>query len=282
MDDARESLLETRLAIETPERIAIVHDVAGIGSRFAAGTIDMAILSIPLCIASCAVTIVGGLGEGKLSNEEIATVVLAVTGVVNAIVWSYYLLSEAISGGKTVGKHFLRLRVVSLHGGPAPVGALLVRNVLRVLDMLPFAHLLGGVVMFCNARSRRIGDLAAGTIVVRERPLDDAGGGALATPGGLSAAESSLVRTFLARRAELRPDIRAARATDLVAKLRARHPLPAESPDVAAEHLLVLLGQGHAPDRLQELLAGPAPSPAPPASAGPPPAGGPSLDGGTP
>ena len=166
-----ESLLDERLEIETPERVVIAYDLAGIGSRFAAGTIDAAILLVPWCAAGCVAAAVTGISS-DLNQEELGTLGWAVLGACVSIVFLYYLGCELILRGQTPGKRALKLRVVSVHGGNAGTGAIVLRNVLRLVDMLPvfFVHVLGGLVMFLNRRNQRLGDLAARTVVVRERP----------------------------------------------------------------------------------------------------------------
>ena len=250
--------LDTRFLVETPERVVISHDVAGIGSRFAAGAIDVLFLSAPLCVASVVATVILGVGRSNnLSAEELQSVGLAIGAAVNLVIWGYYILLECLWGGKTLGKHFMRLRVVSVNGGRASLPSLVLRNLLRVFDQLPgLAHLVGGIVMFANGRGRRLGDLVAGTIVVHERRApsvsDRQGSTVTASVEGLSGDEAHLVRLFLDRRGELRPSVRMSLAARIVARLSTRHSLPAAAP----EHLLALLGQGHAPAELRE-LAGP-------------------------
>lgn len=177
MDDAAtpgESLLDQRLEIETPERVVITHDLAGIGSRFAAGTIDACFLIIPWCGAFCVMAAVmpaaAGPG-GEFKQEEMQALGMATMGVCYAIFWLYFLLFETFGGGRTPGKRILKLRVMSAHGGPAPASSIVLRNVVRVVDSIPTLILpvLGGIVMFTTKRAQRIGDLVAGTVVVRER-----------------------------------------------------------------------------------------------------------------
>ncbi|MCE9637975.1 MAG: RDD family protein [Planctomycetes bacterium] len=167
------SLLDQRLEIETPERVVITHDLAGIGSRFAAGTIDACFLIIPWCGAVCvlAAMMPMSMRGGEPKPEELQALGMATVGVCYAIFWLYFLLFETFGGGRTPGKRILKLRVMSVHGGPAPASAVVLRNVVRVVDSIPTLILpvLGGIVMFTTKRAQRIGDLVAGTVVVRER-----------------------------------------------------------------------------------------------------------------
>ena len=269
-----DSLLDQRLEIETPERVVIVHDLAGIGSRFAAGTIDACILVLPWIAVSC----VGAAlmpSSARVTQEEMQALGMAVGGVCYAILWLYFLLFESFWGGRTPGKRALRLRVMSVHGGPAPVSAVVLRNVFRVADSLPtlFLPFLGGVVMFANRRSQRIGDLVAGTVVVRERPeplrrtSERATGGSIADE--VSSADLEDVDRFLARRHELLSDVRALLALRLSEQMRDRYRLPPGD----AEQILGLIGARRSPQAIRD-LAGPqavAYGPPPPVSVEPPP-----------
>jgi uncharacterized RDD family membrane protein YckC len=291
----QDSLLDQRLEIETPERVVITHDLAGIGSRFTAGAIDVFFLLVPWCGAFCVLAAVSpklASGSGKTTPEELQAVGLALLGVCYAIYWLYFLLFETFWGGRTPGKRFLRLRVMSVHGGPAPVSAVVLRNLLRVVDSIPTAFLpfLGGLVMFLNKRSQRIGDLVAGTVVVRERPealqmpraVESAARPGSAAGSEVSAEDLEEIDRFLVRRHELRKDVRAVVGHDLAERMRERYRLPTGD----AEKILGLLGARRSPQqirdlagptpaafgmrRIEEQAAGPAPAPPGPPGAPPP------------
>lgn len=274
-----ESLLDQRLEIETPERVVIVHDLAGIGSRFSAGMIDVACLLIPWSLAFCGVLIVSPApvdDRGEWKAEETQAVVFAAIGVCYAILWLYFLLFETLWSGQTPGKRALRLRVVSVHGGPATAGAVILRNVLRVVDSLPtgIPPFLGGVSMFVSARAQRLGDLAAGTVVVRERresfrvPMTrDAADGASEE---FSAADLEEVDRFLERRHEMIASNRRRHAARIASDLRERYTLPVPDPVATRglwspdESLLGLIGARRTPRELRDLAAPSAERPAPP------------------
>jgi uncharacterized RDD family membrane protein YckC len=269
-----ESLLEQHLEIETPERVNIRYDLAGIGSRFAAGTIDVAVLAFIYVV----VMFVGVLVlEGALSAITRDPLIggLALGGLGIAVIWAYYLLFELLWDGQTPGKRLLRLRVVSERGGPASPSALILRNILRIADGVPliFVEVLGGIVMFLNGRSKRIGDFAAGTVVVQEREvalslerLAGSGGLRVQVEGELTGEELSRVKRFLSRRKELRPDRRAPLAEEIVAPIGERLDLPPGD----AETLLVLLASGKSLAEIRD-LAGPALDDAPGHATAPPP-----------
>jgi uncharacterized RDD family membrane protein YckC len=259
MTDATEappSPFEQALEIETPERVRIRYELAGIGSRFAAGTIDVFLLGFVLFVLFVVFVIVRDLTLDEF-QEGLGALSIAAYGVALATVWVYYLGFELLWDGQTPGKRVMRLRVVSDAGGPAPASAVVVRNVLRVADMVPavLVHLLGGIVMFLNGRSKRLGDFAAGTVVVQEREveltLDRLSRGVLdeLREDELGGSELARLKSFVARRKELRPERRAAVADQLLADLRERHELPEADP----ESLLVLLAAGRRPSDLRDL-----------------------------
>ncbi len=255
------SLFEQTLAIDTPERVPIRYELAGIGSRFAAGTLDVAILGFVLVALGIVMLFVLDVTMNDFRDGWRA-ITLAAYGVALAVVWAYYLGFELLWDGQTPGKRVMRLRVVSEDGGPAPAAAIVVRNVLRVADMLPLVlvHVLGGVVMFVSRRSKRIGDLAAGTVVVQEREvelsLDRLSRGVLDELDGddLGSEDRARLKRFVARRRELRAERRAEVAELLVAELRERWELPPAD----AESIIVMLAGGRKPSDLRD-LGGPSP-----------------------
>src|SRR5439155_20314299 len=84
-------------------------------------------------------------------------------------VTGYVPVAEAVWSGKTLGKLVMHLRVVDVGGGPVSVSQAIVRNLVRLVDFLPLYYAVGAITMFVNQRGQRLGDLAAGTVVVRER-----------------------------------------------------------------------------------------------------------------
>jgi uncharacterized RDD family membrane protein YckC len=151
------------LVVATPEHVAFRFETAGLGSRFAAQLLDLAVLAgglIALAVASTGVSAV-------LGTSTAGTLAFVVVGFLSF--WAYWILLEALWSGRTLGKHAMRLRVIDARGGPASPGQAVIRNLLRIVDFLPWAYGLGTAVMFSTARSQRLGDLAAGTVVIRER-----------------------------------------------------------------------------------------------------------------
>ena len=204
----------------TPEAVTINVDVAGLGSRMIALLVDSLIqlaIVVPILI---------GVGTGDVSDMVEIVVIYAVLFL---IVWAYYPLFEFFWQGRTPGKRAQRLRVVRTDGQPAGGAAILVRNLIRTVDvlLLPF---LAVISMLVTARAQRLGDLAAGTMVVREGRLvapetiaQSWGSGHPAVDAtGLSEREYDVIRSFLSRRVSLDPAARQRLAGQLAASLSGR------------------------------------------------------------
>lgn len=151
--------LDTRFTAETPEGIALALLPAGVVSRFYAFLIDAFIRLLIFSGASLVLTRLGGFGAG------ITLVVFF------AIEWFYPVVFELTLFGTTPGKRSLGLRVVMDSGLPVTPAASLVRNLLRTADFLPLAYGFGFASMLMRSDFKRIGDLAAGTLVVHARPV---------------------------------------------------------------------------------------------------------------
>ena len=253
------SMLDERLEIETPERVKIVYDLAGIGSRFAAGFIDCLILGLVFGVLFAVVVIAMSVTMPRTSEAQTAFW-LAVGGAFTVVLSLYYIGFEWLWAGQTPGKRMLKLRVISEGGGPAPAGAIFLRNVLRIADLIPFAapYGLGGIVMFANRRAKRIGDFAAGTIVVRERAEPLAAfrspAAADALPGDvLGAADLTRVQAFVVRAPQMIGASREGLARRIADDVAARYGLAYAD----AEPFLRGLAQGVTPKQLRDAM-GPA------------------------
>ena len=207
--------LRERIDIETPEHVEFSYEIAGLGSRFTAGLIDA-------CIQGGAILLLllsFWVGGAEISFADYLATALQglLLLALFLLVWGYHLYFEAFRGGQTPGKRLLRIRVVSEGGFPVTLPRAAVRNLMRVVDILPLPYGVAGVVMFLDARGRRLGDLAAGTVVVRERGTEAPASVAAARALGvadregirhLPPIEEEMVRTFLGRRERLAPDAR--------------------------------------------------------------------------
>jgi uncharacterized RDD family membrane protein YckC len=233
-----------QLSIDTPEQVALEFPLAGVGSRFLAVSIDMLIQGAAAFLVVLAVsgtwTLLRPSGGGAWF---FAVVIIALF----LVFYGYFAAFEAFWHGQTPGKRLVGLRVLSVSGRPVRVEEALLRNVLRVIDQLPGVYAIGIVSMLVSARSQRLGDLAAGTVVVHEKQLSAPVMTVAAAPvgaawtggGGLSEAELTLLETFLQRRHELDVDVRQARADAIAQRLRAR--LGSAAPDLPAEALIEAL-----------------------------------------
>lgn len=249
--------------IRTADNVGIGYDAAGIGSRFLAFGVDVLVLGV---VIVAALLIALGLAPDGVAGL-LAVVLLGLVPLLLTI--GYFAISEALTAGRTLGKRALGLRVIRLDGAAPGLREALIRNIARILDM---ALGLGVVVMFFDRRSRRLGDLAAGTVVVRERraasptappvlppPIlrtPDAGP-AIDGVERLGDAEWSALRTFLARQG-MAPEQRARLAAVIATRLCDRLGLAPDAPERRWPPELLL-------ERLYlQLLPRMAPAPPPP------------------
>ena len=151
------------LIISTPERVSFQYEIAGIGSRFLAQIIDSLIILVVLI----AITILAGTLGGVFNSGELALLVEIILGFI--LLAGYFLVSEAVWNGQTVGKRSARLRVVGDHGEPLSLGQATIRNLVRIVDFLPVFYAIGMLTLFISGRGKRLGDFAAGTLVVRDK-----------------------------------------------------------------------------------------------------------------
>jgi uncharacterized RDD family membrane protein YckC len=169
--------------IDTPENVTFGYEVVGIGSRFIGALIDSLILGTLLFLLNlifiAALSIIGWWQDGSMFSDDPASgsaewwaggILIALYFLLNfALFWGYFILFELLWRGQTPGKRVAKIRVVDMEGNPAGFTAIAVRNLVRLIDFFPAGYGLGLVVMFCNRRARRLGDFAAGTLVIREQ-----------------------------------------------------------------------------------------------------------------
>lgn len=164
--------LDLTLEIETPEQIAFSYVVAGIGSRAIAALVDAIVLVGTIALMTIVAMVVASYAgaHGALLGFAAAPWLFALyILVVFALGWGYFVLFEGFWDGQTPGKRLLHLRVVRDGGYSVTFGASAVRNLLRVVDAMPIPIYLVGIVTALFTPSRkRLGDIAAGTFVVKE------------------------------------------------------------------------------------------------------------------
>jgi uncharacterized RDD family membrane protein YckC len=142
----------------TTEKVPFTYRVAGMGSRFLAWLVDGALIVILGTAGVCA----GSVLEVGRQGLGMALVLLWFF----ALSWGYFLLFEWLWHGQTPGKRLMGIRVIQWQGTSVSFYQSAVRNILRAVDSLPFFYSLGFCVAACNRENRRLGDLAAGTLVV--------------------------------------------------------------------------------------------------------------------
>lgn len=250
--------MDDRYYVETPEIVDLAFDVAGIGSRCLAATVDT-LLIVALQIGA-ALLLFGGAGQLLGASGAGSSLILAAWALVSfGLLWGYYMLFELIWNGQSPGKRLFGLRTVREGGRPIGAVAAIIRNLVRIIDFLPLFYGLGVLVMFVDRRARRLGDLAAGTLVVREAtslnlagltasalpiPLPPRAPDAPPTPlvpnlHILPLASYELAEEFLRRRAMLGPNARTSLAGRLAVALRAQLDLQQDGdPERFIEHVV--------------------------------------------
>ena len=164
--------LANTMEVETPELVVLSYTIAGIGSRAYAALIDYAICFIIVLVADIGITVFFAKNGGLMRNASTALAISIIVLVQFAVLWGYYVLFEALNDGRTPGKMLQRLRVVRDGGYSVTFGASAVRNLMRIVDMQPLLiYGVGMISVLLSKSGKRLGDMAAGTIVVKEDVL---------------------------------------------------------------------------------------------------------------
>jgi uncharacterized RDD family membrane protein YckC len=231
----------------TAEAVRLHADIAGVGSRTIALIVDtflQGVVLLPVLFVS--------LGDGLGGPGE--AVVIGI--IVFVLLWLYFPAFEWLWRGQTPGKRFQGIRVVRTDGQPVGLAPVLVRNLIRVVDvtLLPF---LAVISMVITRRSQRLGDLAAGTMVVRERALVAPSTLSLGAPSsvysptptldtsGMTERDYTVLRTFLTRRTTLDEKARRALAARLAARLREQLRERPDEPKLPDERLIEAAAQAY-------------------------------------
>src|SRR5690348_701024 len=214
---------EDRLTIATPEGVDLELTLAGVGSRFASALVDFTIQLVIIVALSVVLGVGVGVDPGP-GGWAGAAWILAVF----VLFVGYDVAFEVLASGRTPGKRLNGLRVVRENGAPVTFTSSTVRNVLRLIDILPGVYLVGIGSILVSSRNQRLGDHAAGTLVVRERkplPAEPAPyRRRVEAPAwdtsAIGPAEVTAVRSFLARRDAHTVAARRQVAEELAARLR--------------------------------------------------------------
>jgi uncharacterized RDD family membrane protein YckC len=245
---------EDRITIATPEGVDLELTLAGVGSRFTSAVVDGAI-QFAIVVALLILGALLGTGWAIAAFTLLAFLLFA----------GYDIAFEVLASGRTPGKRLNGLRVVRTDGSPVGFLTSSIRNIIRLVDILPAFYLVGIIAVLVTDQNQRLGDLAAGTLVVRERLGDRRRARAVLTPQSLrpvpaagappaawatwdvaaiSEAEIVAVRRFLERRDELTFEARAQLASELAAGLRPKVAGPPS--ELRSEEFLVQLEQAKA------------------------------------
>ena len=231
-----EQIIETEetLIIETPERVQLEFALASIGNRFLAVAIDHFIQYFSIILIAWFLLSLSGYTSGdivdapeKLMSEMPKWTVAVLIIVLFLIFAGYFIVFEWLWNGQTPGKRLMKLRVIRDDGRPLTLWEAIARNLLRICDAVPGFILpiysIGLIVIFLSGRDQRVGDIFAGTVVIRERTdeaptfaetftnrMTDAaftrvqkGIGVKANVSLLTQREIEVVETFLRRRWDL-------------------------------------------------------------------------------
>jgi uncharacterized RDD family membrane protein YckC len=165
---------EDILVIETPERVPLHFALASIGNRFLACAIDHAFQAVTLLVIFIAFSVIANYSSlGDLFKSAPKWVQALLIIVVFLIISGYFAFFEWLWKGQTPGKRWLKLRVIREDGRPVTFWEATVRNLLRTFDMMPAPfYSIGLISVFISSSDQRIGDMVAGTVVVREREAE--------------------------------------------------------------------------------------------------------------
>jgi len=249
--------IRDQLSIDTPELVPIEMPLAGIGSRFIAIFIDYLIWTAAAILLSilAAIVLSGFAISERISFNWAAG--LYILGLF-LLQWGYFTLFEALANGRTPGKRVAHIRVIHRSGRAISFVESLSRNLVRVVDYLPGLYATGLVSIFLTRQNQRLGDMVAGTLVVRDRAIEtphwgemgtrtltaaafDAPAPAPPSPGDrlrtpphlrvvlpasdvakLSSSDLEVLEGFFARRLDMELETRAALAGRIAAAIRAK------------------------------------------------------------
>jgi uncharacterized RDD family membrane protein YckC/uncharacterized membrane protein SpoIIM required for sporulation len=235
--------LRQHLEVETPEHVTLDLEIAGVGSRVLAALIDGTIVTAIMVAGVLLAAVLGSFGLLPSSAVGRAWAAALTVGLGFALGNGYFILFEGLRGGQTPGKRMVGIRVVRDTGHPVTLGAAAARNLLRVADFLPPPYLAGLALIAFHPRGKRLGDLVAGTVVVRDRPAPATHATAAPPPPVLTSGAPidddrfRLLARFAGRAADLPPAARERIAATLAGRFADRSSPPGLG---AAEFLLDL------------------------------------------
>jgi uncharacterized RDD family membrane protein YckC len=238
-----------KLIIETPEQTSIEFPLAGIGSRFLAVLIDTLIqtaVAVVLGLMFFGLSFVFGGNARSLPSSAGLWIAAILIFAIFLLIYGYFIIFESVWNGQTPGKRLTHLRVIKDSGQPITAIDAVGRNLLRIVDQLPFAYGIGVLCAWISPQSKRLGDYVAGTVVVHEKPFETVAPqwnppAQVSThqygANRLTPEEFALVETFLCRRSALEAGVRYDTAAGIVRRIESKLTLPPEGKP-SAEKLL--------------------------------------------
>lgn len=222
-------LADRQVDVETPEHVAIGYELADLGSRFTALLIDVLLVLLASMLFWAALLLFAlatGLNEFMIGIGEGVYIFVSFVAF-----WGYMVLYEGLRDGQTIGKRRMGIRVVHDGGYPITVRASALRNLVKILvDVQPAGSCaIGGLSMMLHPQTKRLGDMAAGTVVVRDRtgqPIPEDRPSAPDAPSLgrplLTDDEFAAVSMYAARRTSLDGSVRAELSRKLMSRVE-RH-----------------------------------------------------------
>ena len=220
------------MSVRTPESIAFSYELAGLGSRFLALMVDMAIQFAVLAAIFGALVFIGSHTPQTKTpaparlGDSIATAIVVAT--IFVVFFGYFIAFEAFWSGLTPGKKLLGIRVVRDGGYPIDAAGSFIRNVIRVGEAILGFYALSAVATLISAENKRLGDLAAGTIVVRDERAPSLTAimahaeGEQRRAAMLTDEEHALIARFMARRKAMASHYRRQLAAQIADRIRSR------------------------------------------------------------
>ena len=250
----------------TPEAVALEFRTANLGSRILAYLVDMTVVVAGILVGLFAVALLGQASDVVVPDWVALTIVLV---LLPAWWLGYFIAFETLWRGRTLGKAALGLRVVTREGAPVRFRHAAIRGLLGLVDFFLFGGFVAVVFILFSRDNQRLGDMVAGTLVLRERsalaapaPVDFTPPpglehyAATLDPSGVGTDEYQAVRTFLIRAPSLPPGPRSALALQLASPLAARLRPPPPSWVSPEQYLLCVAAAYHQRQRLAAGRAG--------------------------
>ncbi|NLO39572.1 MAG: RDD family protein [Ruminiclostridium sp.] len=176
--------------VQTPENVSLEFELAGSGSRGVAVAIDMIIQGIVVSIISIILLVIAGESSMNLLLVQENTLYIVIALLLTFVLqFGYFFLFEVFMKGATPGKKIVGLKVIMANGEPISVTAALIRNFIRIGDMLPGIYAVGVITVFFSSKYMRVGDIAANTVVVKVRKKKNS----LAQPSVIPVESRSLI-----------------------------------------------------------------------------------------